>query len=268
MDAFFEKPVKDVMTTNLLTIDIKKKINDAVEMLCENNVGSLLIVREGKIFGVVSETDIVREIVACGLAPGEITIEKLINRPPLSIDGTTSIKEAYYAMALWKVRHLLITDKGDEIGLISVRDILYAPGRRNRTIHHLSKEPIETIMTKNLVIVSGETTVSEAAKLMKERNIHALLVGSKEAISGILTEKDIIRKILKGNLDPKEVKVEEIMVVTLKTVYHSTPIRKVYREMGEEGVRHLVVVDSKGPVGMVSVTDLIRLEAQEAEGEI
>ena len=267
MTTFFEKPVREVMTTNLLTIDIKKKVSDAVEMLTKNNVGSILIARNEKIFGVISETDIVREIVACGLSPDEVIIEKLLSGPPLSIDLDTPIKEAYYAMVLWKVRHLLVTDRGKEVGLISVRDILYAPGRPNRK-YHLSERPIETIMNKNLITAPTETTVLEAVRLMKERNIHSLLIGSEKEITGILTERDIVQKVAGKKLNPKEVKTEEIMAVALKTVYHSTPIRKVYREMGEEGVRHLVVVDADGPVGMVSATDLIRLEAQETGEEI
>ncbi|MDI6791849.1 MAG: CBS domain-containing protein [bacterium] len=134
-------------------------------------------------------------------------------------------------------------------------------------VHHLSERPVKTIMNKNLVVAPEETTVFEAAKLMKNHNIRSILAGSKKKVAGILTERDIIQKVLAEKLNPAEVKIEEIMAVTLKTVYHSTPIHNVYREMGEEGVRHLVVVDSSGPVGMVSVTDLISLEAEEAEEE-
>ncbi|MEW5766856.1 MAG: CBS domain-containing protein [bacterium] len=134
-------------------------------------------------------------------------------------------------------------------------------------IPHLYEKPVETIMNKNLVAASGETTVFEAAKLMKKHNIRSLLVGSKKEIVGILTERDIIQKVLAERLNPAEVRIEEIMAVTLKTVYHSTSVQKVYREMKEEGVRHLVVVDPSWPVGMVSVTDLICLEAREAEEE-
>lgn len=118
------------MTTNLLTIDIKSKASDAVARLCENNVGSLLVAQEGKVFGVISEIDIVYNVVAEELSPEEVIIEKLISRPLLSIDQEAAIKEAYYAMASWKVRHLLVTDKGKEIGFISVRDILYPKGGR------------------------------------------------------------------------------------------------------------------------------------------
>ncbi|MDI6791848.1 MAG: CBS domain-containing protein [bacterium] len=125
MTTFFEKPVREVMSDNLLTIDIKRKASDAVAMLNEHKVGLLLVTLNGKIFGAISETDIVRKVVAEGLAPEKVSIEKLVSMPPVSIDHKTPIHEAYYAMACWKVRHLLVTDKGKEIGLISVRDILY-----------------------------------------------------------------------------------------------------------------------------------------------
>ncbi|MEW5766857.1 MAG: CBS domain-containing protein [bacterium] len=125
MTTFFEKSVGEVMTTNLLTIDIKQRVSEAVVMLNEHKVGILLVTLKGKIFGMISETDIVRKVVAEGLIPEEVSIEKLVSRPPVSIAIETSISEAYYAMACWKVRHLLVTDKGKEVGLISVRDILY-----------------------------------------------------------------------------------------------------------------------------------------------
>jgi len=262
-----KKTVRDVMSTELITIDREAKATEAIECLKQNGIGALPVTKlEGEIIGIVSETDIVRKIVAEGLDPDQITIDGIMNCALVTIWAEASIEEAYYAMACYRVRHLVVTDDGIKVGFLSVRDILLSQkGSGSTSRKLLSEEPVTTIMSKHLWIVPEKTSIFEAAKIMKAQKISCLLIGSKENIDGILAERDIISKVLANKVDIKEAQIGDIMNRPVKTVDSRTPIHKLYRQMSEDKIRHLVVVEAGKPAGIVSAKDLIYLTAEEAE---
>ncbi|MDI6786138.1 MAG: CBS domain-containing protein [bacterium] len=128
-----------------------------------------------------------------------------------------------------------------------------------------SIEPVETIMTRDVVYIDGEKTAYEATKLMSKRNISSLIVGNKENLEGVLCERNIIWKVLAEGLDPKKIKVKDIKSIPIIWIYAHTPIYEVHSKMCEEQVRHLVVKKSEKVVGIISVHDLIWITAKEAE---
>jgi len=261
------KTVQDVMSTELITIDREARASEAIESLSKNSIGALLVTKpEAEIIGIVSETDIVRKIAAEGLDPDQITIDGIMNCALVTIWAEASIDEAYYAMACCRVRHLVVTDEGRKVGFLSVKDIfLPRKGSGPASQKLLSEEPVTAIMNKHLRIVPEETTILEGAKLMKAQKISALLIGAQEKIDGILTERDIISKVLDRKMDIKETRVSDAMNKPVRTVDRWTPINKLYHEMRDGHIRHLVVLKSGKPVGVVSARDLIHLTAEEAE---
>ena len=262
-----KRTVRDVMATELITIDREARVTEAVECLSKNGIGALLVTKpEGEIIGIVSETDIVRKIAAEGLDPDQITIDGIMNCALVTIWAEASVEEAYYAMACCRVRHLVVTDEGRKVGFLSVKDI-FLPRKESGPASQklLSEEPVTAIMNKHLWIVPKETSILEGAKLMKTQRIGSLLVGTEERTNGILTERDIISKVLAKKRDIKETRVSDVMNKPVSTIDHFTPINKLYYEMRDGHIRHLVVLESGKPVGVVSVRDLIHLTAEEAE---
>ncbi|MDI6786139.1 MAG: CBS domain-containing protein [bacterium] len=126
----FEKSVKDVMSTNLININSEEKVAKAARLLKENKIGCLFVTFGKKtIAGIVTEPDIVRKVVAEELDQNEVSIKEVMSKPLITIDANASITEAYYVMAVKRLRHLVVTYKEKKIGIISVRDILYAKNR-------------------------------------------------------------------------------------------------------------------------------------------
>lgn len=262
-----KRTVRDVMATELIAIDRDARATEAIESLSKNSIGALLVTKpEAEIIGIVSETDIVRKIAAEGLDPDRITIDEIMNCALVTIWAEASIEEAYYAMACCRVRHLVVIDEGRKVGFLSVKDIfLPRKGTGPASQKLLSEEPVTAIMNKRLWTLPKEATILEGAKLMKAQKICALLIGAQEKVDGILTERDIISKVLAKKMDIKEARVGDAMNKPVRTIDHFTPINKLYYEMRDGHIRHLVVLKSGKPVGVVSVRDLIHLTAEEAE---
>jgi len=113
------------------------------------------------------------------------------------------------------------------------------------------------IMQRNLLTTPGETSVADAAKLMKEKNIGALLIEQDGEPAGILTDTDIVRKGVADRKDLSSLPVKTIMTIPLKGMDITQTVQDAHDMMADLSVRHLVVREAGKVVGIVSVRDLL-----------
>ena len=115
--------------------------------------------------------------------------------------------------------------------------------------------------------INQNKTVQDAVKFFCDHNISATMVANDEGnIIGIISEKDIVRKVLYKNLDPKNVYVKEIMNTRLIYVDENEDIKIAKMLMFMNGVRHLIMVDeNKQVIGLLSMRDLIESDLTESK---
>ena len=115
-------------------------------------------------------------------------------------------------------------------------------------------------MTHNPITISQNLTLRQAAKIMAEKHVGSLLVKEKNAIIGIVTEQDMVRKgiILPGN--PALRKVKDIMAANLITISPNEDIFHALREMREYNIRHLPVMNDGKFVGFITMKDILKVE--------
>lgn len=106
-------------------------------------------------------------------------------------------------------------------------------------------------------IVSPETTVYDAIKLMAEKNIGALPVVADGRLAGIFTERDYTRKIALHGKSSKETAVREILTREVITVTPEADVEDCMRLMTEHRVRHLPVLEGGRLAGIISIGDLV-----------
>ena len=116
--------LQNMMTATLKTIRHDATVQEAARRMRDEKVGSLLVEREGRIVGIVTDTDIVRKAAAGGADLGKEKVEAIMTAPVASIETQRSPQDAHDMMADLGVRHLAVTDKGKIVGLLSVRDLL------------------------------------------------------------------------------------------------------------------------------------------------
>ena len=115
---------------------------------------------------------------------------------------------------------------------------------------------VKEIMVTNVIIISPDRTLSEAARLMEEKDIGSLIVIDRERVTGILTERDFLRIAAKG-YDSRTAKVHEGMSKPVVTCEPMTTITDAFVLMRTHKVRHLPVIEGDRLVGVVSLRDLI-----------
>ena len=116
--------------------------------------------------------------------------------------------------------------------------------------------------------VAPHVMVVEAVKEMCRHHIGALLVREGEAMVGIVSERDVMMRLLLHRLDPATTSVATIMTTSVVTVDIETEPDRVMRVMTERRCRHLPVTRQGQMVGLVSIGDLVRWVSQIREREV
>ena len=127
---------------------------------------------------------------------------------------------------------------------------------------------VKDIMVKDPLTVSSQRTVKEAALAMERSAVGCVLVTEddrEQKIVGIVTERDLVRRVLTKEGDVTRIMVKSIMSSPLIVIGPYATIEETARVMERNGVRRLPVVDQAGLVGVVTVDDLAKALAKELE---
>ncbi len=117
--------VERLMSKKIFSIPSERGVREAAEQMAGHAIGSLLVSRDGGFVGILTEVDIVRKVVAEGLDPNLIPVAQVMTSPLITIEADRSVIGANDLMERKKIRHLAVTQRGEIIGVISVRDFLH-----------------------------------------------------------------------------------------------------------------------------------------------
>jgi len=119
---------------------------------------------------------------------------------------------------------------------------------------------VEDVMVEEVVTVEAEATVQEAVDLMNKHEIGCLIVVLREKPVGIITERDMLTRVLAKSLDPEKIKVSEIMSVPLIMGKPEMEVENAVRLMFKNKIKKLPVVQRGRLIGLVTLTDLTRFQ--------
>ncbi|MBD3262153.1 MAG: CBS domain-containing protein [Candidatus Altiarchaeales archaeon] len=118
---------------------------------------------------------------------------------------------------------------------------------------------VEKIATQNVVSVSPQDSVIHAAQVMTKRNISSVLV-VEDNLLGILTERDIVQKIVAKEKNAFRTRVEEIMNTPVETIDLDESIMEAARILRDKKIKKLVVTDGRKLWGMLSERDILEAD--------
>lgn len=128
--------------------------------------------------------------------------------------------------------------------------------------------PIKSVLEpRKLVVAAPHTTVTEAARLMKEGKVGAVLVVEEERLVGIFTERDALFRVIAPGLDPAKTELRGVMTRDPTTVAPDETFGYALLLMHERGFRHTPVVENGRPVGVVSARHALDPDLEEFAAE-
>ena len=115
--AMMMRPITNTVHPDDSLLVVAQRLRDA-------RVGAMLVADRGDYLGIVSEADLVRKAMASGASAEQVLARSVMSTPVMTIDIAQSAHEASDLMAERGIRHLVITEEGRVVGMISVRDLL------------------------------------------------------------------------------------------------------------------------------------------------
>jgi signal-transduction protein with cAMP-binding, CBS, and nucleotidyltransferase domain len=243
----------------------------AAEQMRRQQIGSLLVGSiDGKgrmsfSSGIVTETDLIRKVLAKGIDPSLSVVDQVMTSPLLTITVDRPMLDASHLMETNNVRHLCVSDEKEIVGVISVRDLVRyfidSEGGPIRDLDNVFRplSVLSVLMHATIETIASERTVLEAAQTMAEKQIGSLLVIEAGEIIGILTETDLVRKVITSHLPAGGTSVKAVMNHPLIQIDINDTVRDASRLMAEHRVRHLAVTEEHKVVGLLSLRDLVKM---------
>ena len=108
----------------VLEIDADASVLDAVQLMVEKNVGSLLVTMGGEITGIVTERDYLRRVTLEGRTDAETRVGEIMSSPLVVVTPETSVDECMAVMTDRRIRHLPVVEEGRVVGLVSIGDLV------------------------------------------------------------------------------------------------------------------------------------------------
>jgi len=121
---------------------------------------------------------------------------------------------------------------------------------------------VEDIMVETVITVEAEATVMRAVKIMNENEIGCLVVTRNGRAVGIITERDLLKRVIGKARSPTRTKVREIMTKPLIAGHSDMDLEDATRLMFEKKIKKLPVVEHGRLMGLITLTDVARFQPQ------
>ena len=138
--------VKDVMSSPVVTLNEDETPNKVANLMEENELGCVILTKNGKPVGIITERDLVIRVLAKNIAPDTVKAKEIMTAPLLTIQPEATISEAARRMSRLNIRRLGVVYKGSLVGLLSSKDIL-------------------GVMPELIEIIQERTRIDEAAEV-------------------------------------------------------------------------------------------------------
>src|SRR5262245_65912178 len=126
-----------------------------------------------------------------------------------------------------------------------------------------------SIISRSVLTVSPETTVSQVVELMASAKVGSVIVVDSGRVAGIFSERDVMLRVVLEGRDPKRTQVEEVMTAQVHSISMATTGDEALRIMVQEHIRHLPVVDEQGrPQAIVSMRSLLEEKVKELHQQL
>ncbi|WP_405304118.1 CBS domain-containing protein [Methanobrevibacter sp.] len=193
--------ISSVMVKDVITVPQTMQLGEVAKIMLEKGIGSVPVMNEDKMVGIVSKADFVT--LAVGIAFDKITVKEIMSKELISISPTERIIHARRKMLESHVGRLPVVDDGELVGMITSKDLMRAFIEFRKSVPEKYQKSqikdllVEDIMSGNPTFVSKEMSITEVSNIIMETGFNGLPVVEDGEVVGIITQTDILRLIEK-----------------------------------------------------------------------
>jgi len=138
--------VEDVMVEDVISVPEKATVKEAAELMNQHEIGCLVVVKDGKPVGIVTETDMVKRVILRPMDPKKIEVRKIMSSPLVVVSPHMKIEEASKIMRKRKIKKLPVIEKGRLVGLVTTTDVVRSPEVMKMMIRAIKRNIIKEIV--------------------------------------------------------------------------------------------------------------------------
>ena len=198
--------VREIMTPEVVTVSGTTALREAGQLLRQHKVGCLPVVRDHHtLVGIITVTDLLRMLITQHEAGRVLRVRSLMHTPLITVTPEMSLAEAHHLMRAHHIRHLpVVRGPGYQrlVGMLTDRDLREATPSpataltRGRITAQMATTAVQTCMTTQVLYISPEAELAQAARLLVERRIGCLPVVDHGTLVGVVTGSDCVQALL------------------------------------------------------------------------
>jgi len=242
----------DIMSREVVTAAPQDTIASAARTMSEHNVSCVVVVEAGQAVGILTEKDVLKGVAGRDIDFHRLRVQERMTSPAVTIPPDTPILDAGRIMSDRGIRRLPITQDGQLLDVVTETDITRGLVSLNPLRY------ISDIMTDRVATVAADAWVNEAARIMSQQNASCIIAQHHQEAAGIVTEKDILRRVVALHKNPTQTHVVEIMSFPVVSIPPTYSILSASRKMESMHVHRLIVMEGKELLGLVTQTDILR----------
>lgn len=207
--------VADVMSAPLKTVKAEASLIDAMEFAVKNQFSKIPVVKDGRLVGVLTKTDLLRkfdEFIKMNVFGSVPLVRSIFEKGKVLIVDKEDLVVISFKRMLQEDKDIAVIIKKEEIiGFISDREILYEMYKNPLMLERLKNDQI---MNEGVFLATPGTEIFDANKTMLENNIKRLIVISDKKVRGIVTQADVLRaakSFLEGMIHKKKEELSEVI---------------------------------------------------------
>ncbi len=190
-------PVDNVMRNNPITVSTDMTLPQLLEVMIKYGIGAVPVTdRDGKYIGLITERSLIKYLT--GKVTG-VLVKDVMTENVIYVTMNTSLGKAMKTMINTGVRRLPVVKDGIVAGMLSCKDITGFIGShkvftmlKRKTIDELLNLPVSDVMRTDVLTISPEADIGEAASIMNVKKVGSLLVIQEGKLKGIITARDIL----------------------------------------------------------------------------
>lgn len=244
--------VADIMSKDVVTAAPHDTILSAAQKMSELRVSCVVVMDKRRVVGILTEKDMLNSVAGRDTEFHRLKVSQRMSSPVDTISANISVFEADRLMDAKGIRRLPVVEDGALVGIVTQTDITRGLISLN------SQRCVCDVMTKHVVSVPSEATAVEAAGAMSTSNVSCLIAMHGPEVVGIITEKDLLKRVVALHKDPARTHVSEVMSLPVVSVPPHCSILSAGKKMEAMHCHRLLVMDDKTMCGIITQTDIMR----------
>ncbi len=243
--------VRDVMSDQYVTIASNDTLLFAITTMSENHAMCAVVVDDKTLLGTLTQEDILQD-VSKGADFQHLTVDQRLQKQPQAVTPEVSILSVAKLMETKGLCCLPVLDNGRLVGIVAQKHITYGLLR----LHPL--KCVADILTDPVITVDTGATVAETSDIMIAKKTPCVIALHQNVPAGIVTSKDLFRRVAAVRRDPMTTQVVEIMSFPLISIPPSYSILSTARKMNTLNLHSLVVMSQDHLHGIVTQLDVLQ----------